>query len=62
MVLFAELSKDLYTDPTTKIYVGSDENELKSLNGSIVGKVGDIINENIAPPSNGITIFQSLGR
>lgn len=61
---FSELSKDLYTDSTTNIYVDSSANaeyELRGLYAPIVGQVGDVINGQIATPSNGITIFHSMG-
>lgn len=61
---FSELSKDLYTDPRTKIYVDSNSNaesELRGLYASIDGQVGDIINGQRKIPCNGITIFHSMG-
>lgn len=62
---FSELSKDLYTDSGTQIFVDSNanaESELKGLYAPIQGQVGDIINGEIATPRNGITIFHSMGR
>lgn len=61
---FSELSKDLYTDPKTKIYVDSNANAETELNGlyaGIEGQIGDIINGHIAIPADGITIFHSMG-
>lgn len=62
---FSELSKDLYTDRNTNIYVDSNanaESELKGLYAPIVCQVGDIINGQSATPSDGITIFHSMGK
>lgn len=62
---FSELSKDLYTDLKTKIYVDSNANaetELKGLYAPIIGQVGDIINGQMAIPCNGISIFHSMGK
>lgn len=60
----SEIHEDLYTDAKTKIYIDHNagaRSELKTLNAPIVGEVGDIINGRWTPPSNGITIFHSLG-
>lgn len=60
----SELSQDIYSDPDTKIYVDSNDNarsELKTLNATIIGEVGDIINTHSTPPTGGITIFHSMG-
>lgn len=60
----SEISEDIYTDSCTKIYVdsnGSAKTELKTLNAPIVGEIGDIINGRCLAPSDGITIFHSMG-
>lgn len=61
----SELSDDIYKDPKTKIYIdnwASAKTELATLNATIVGEVGDIINGHSTAPSTGITIFQSMGK
>lgn len=61
----SELSGDIYNDPKTHIYVDSNASartELATLDASIVGEVGDIINGHSSPPSTGITIFHSMGK
>lgn len=60
----SELSGDIYNDPKTHIYVdnnASAQTELATLDASIVGEVGDIINGHSLSPSTGITIFHSMG-
>lgn len=60
----SEISEDIYTDASTRIFVDCNsnaKNELKTLNAPIVGEVGDIINGHRSAPSSGITIFHSMG-
>lgn len=61
---FSELSKEVYTDAKTKIYVDSSSQadiELRGLYAPIEAQIGDIINGQKAIPSDGITIFHSMG-
>lgn len=59
-----EIGEDIYTDSETKIYVDTIAGarvELNTLKAPIVCEVGDIINGHKPPPTEGITIFHSMG-